>query len=43
MNRATTPKSWYLRGYLPHLDTPGLVQSITFRLADSLPNQVIEF
>ena len=42
MNRATTPKGWYSRGYLPHLDTPGLVQSITFRLADSLPNQVIE-
>jgi putative transposase len=25
------------RGYLPHLDAPGLVQHIVFRLADSLP------
>lgn len=30
-------KHWHSRGYLPHCDTPGLVQSITFRLADSLP------
>ena len=27
---------WHSRGYLPHLDEPGLVQMITFRLADSL-------
>lgn len=25
-------KGWYSRGYLPHLDVPGLLQSITFRL-----------
>ncbi len=31
------PKGWYSRGYLPHLDTPDVVQSVTFRLADSLP------
>jgi REP element-mobilizing transposase RayT len=42
MKQATTPKGWYSRGYLPHLDTPGLVQSITFRLVDSLPNHVIK-
>lgn len=30
-------RGWHSRGYLPHLDNPGLVQSITFRLADSLP------
>ena len=30
---------WYSRGYLPHLDTPGLLQFITFRLADSLPQE----
>jgi len=29
--------SWHSRGYLPHLDVPGLVQMITVRLADSLP------
>ncbi|MEP7013082.1 MAG: transposase [Acidobacteriota bacterium] len=28
---------WTSRGYLPHFDQPGLLQSLTFRLADSLP------
>jgi putative transposase len=28
---------WHERGYLPHFDFPGLVQFVTFRLADSLP------
>jgi putative transposase len=28
---------WHERGYLPHCDFPGLVQFITFRLADSMP------
>ncbi len=32
------PKGWYSRGYLPHCDVPQLIQSITFRLADSLPH-----
>ncbi|MDZ7749120.1 MAG: transposase [Halofilum sp. (in: g-proteobacteria)] len=32
---------WHSRGYLPHLDAPGVVQSVTFRLADSLPRQVV--
>lgn len=31
------PKEWYSRGYLPHRDRLGLLQSVTFRLADSLP------
>ena len=31
-----TPRGWYSRGHLPHLDIPGLVQSITTHLADSL-------
>jgi len=35
-------KSWHSRGYLPHFDQPGMVQSITFRLADSVPADVIE-
>ena len=35
-------KNWYSRGYLPHFDHPGLIQSITFRLADALPAQVME-
>jgi REP element-mobilizing transposase RayT len=33
---------WHSRGYLPHFDAPGLVQSITFRLADALPLKVVE-
>jgi len=28
---------WHERGYLPHCDYPGLIQFITFRLADSMP------
>ncbi len=28
---------WHERGYLPHCDKPGLTQFVTFRLADSLP------
>jgi len=34
-------KFWHSRGYLPHCDVPGLQQSITFRLADSLPVEVL--
>ncbi len=35
-------KFWHSRGYLPHCDTPGLLQAITFRLADSLPASVLD-
>ena len=28
----------YSRGYLPHIDTAGMAQGITFRLADSVPD-----
>ncbi len=31
---------WYGRGYLPHFDSDGLTQFVTFRLADSLPQKV---
>ena len=34
---ARLPKTWHSRGYLPHLDQPGTVQFITFRLADAVP------
>lgn len=34
-------RGWYSRGYLPHFDEPDLIQSITFRLADSVPASVI--
>jgi REP element-mobilizing transposase RayT len=30
-------RGWHSRGYLPHRDEPGLIQAITFHLADSLP------
>jgi REP element-mobilizing transposase RayT len=33
-------KSWNERGYLPHRDEPGLTQFITFRLADSFPQEL---
>jgi putative transposase len=33
---------WHSRGYLPHRDHPGLLQFITYRLADSLPAAVLE-
>lgn len=35
-------KQWHSRGYLPHCDVPGLIQSVTFRLADALPAAVLE-
>ena len=40
--RLGVPKGWYSRGYLPHLDVPGTLQFITFRLADSLPQTVLK-
>ncbi len=38
---SSAPRGWYCRGYLPHRDHPGLLQSITYRLADSLPSSVL--
>jgi REP element-mobilizing transposase RayT len=35
-------RGWYSRGYLPHLDQPGLYQSINFRLYDSVPESVFQ-
>ena len=39
--QTTQHKHWHSRGYLPHCDTPGLLQAVTFRLADSLPVEVL--
>ena len=39
---AESSREWYSRGYLPHCDRIGLLQSITFRLADSLPQDVLK-
>jgi putative DNA methylase len=36
------PKAWRSRGYLPHIDKPGSLQAITFRLHDSVPEAVAE-
>jgi len=33
---------WHSRGYLPHVDQPGLVQSLTFRLHDAVPEPVVQ-
>lgn len=33
---------WRSRGYLPHLDVPGLLRFITFRLGDSVPEGVLK-
>ena len=33
---------WHSRGYLPHLDQPGLIQAITFRLHDALPQSKLK-
>jgi REP element-mobilizing transposase RayT len=30
-------KGWHERGYLPHRDEPGLIQIVTFHVADSFP------
>jgi REP element-mobilizing transposase RayT len=35
-------RGWSSRGYLPHWDHPGMIQSINFRLGDSMPGNVIE-
>ena len=33
---------WHSRGYLPHCDADGVVQTVTFRLADAIPQAVLE-
>lgn len=38
----TTLKGWYSRGYLPHFDAGQILQSITFRLADALPQDKLD-
>jgi putative transposase len=40
--RSQSFRRWYSRGYLPHFDAPGLIQHITFHLADSLPADALE-
>lgn len=40
-HRAGLWKGWYYSGAAPHRDVPGVLQFITFRLADSLPQTVL--
>jgi putative transposase len=40
--RGDGPRGWYSRGYLPHCDGVRLIQSVTYRLADSLPQTKLE-
>ena len=40
--RALVHRDWYSRGYLPHFDSPHVIQHITYRLADSLPRSALE-
>jgi len=35
-------KEWYSRGYLPHFDHQNLIQMITYRLADAIPEYVLK-
>ena len=35
-------KGWYSRGYLPHCDASQMLLSITFRLADALPQDKLK-
>ena len=36
------PKGWHSRGYLPHFDGGSIPQTVTFRLADSLPKAILD-
>ena len=38
MSNEVSVGTWHSRGYLPHFEQEGAVQSVTFRFADSLPN-----
>lgn len=39
---ALDASGWFSRGYVPHFDAVGMVQHVTFYLADSLPRAVVE-
>ena len=40
-HKSATFRGWHSRGYIPHFDVPNMIQSITFRLHDSVPAHVI--
>ena len=35
-------KGWHSRGYLPHYESQDIVQFVTYRLADSIPQETLE-
>lgn len=35
-------RGWHSRGYLPHWDHPGMIQSLNFRLGDAMPREVLD-
>jgi len=39
---SASPVGWYSRGYLPHYNNTNTLQSVTFRLADSLPQSKLQ-
>jgi len=39
---STATNPWRSRGYLPHFDQPRLVQALTFRLHDAVPDAVLQ-
>jgi len=41
MNPNSPHKGWHSRGYLPHLDVPHLVQGLTIRLYDAMPENLL--
>ncbi|NBC31120.1 MAG: transposase [Alphaproteobacteria bacterium] len=41
-HRARPHRGWYQPRDLPHFDSPERVQAVTFRLADSLPQSVLD-
>ncbi len=40
-SQSSTPDGWHSRGYLPHFDGGEIPQFITFRLADSMPQELL--
>jgi hypothetical protein len=41
-NNPNAPGGWHSRGYLPHFDGGEIPQFITFRLADSMPQALLD-
>jgi REP element-mobilizing transposase RayT len=42
MRKHQATDGWHSRGYLPHFDGAEMTQFVTFRLADSLPQQLLD-